>query len=220
LRATSARFKPDDPAGGQRVVIMRGILEMRRGNLAAAVEHLREAVRTSPKYFEGRVMLTEVATYAGTPDATALADEAVEKWPDGRGWWLPYTARTLRAFLHMRAGQPDRARPLVDAVLEINRKVVDDGDRTVGPWYENAAIHLMLGDRAAALDAFERAVDAGFREGDPLEFDPKLAPLKDEPRFVAAVERVQRDLAEMRQRVDLSMIDEWVQKGAPSNATR
>jgi len=220
LRAAAARFRLDDRGDGHRVPMMLAVLEMRRGNLAAADKHLREVVAAFPALSEPRVLLTELATYAGSSDATALADEAVQKWPLAHGWWLPYTARTLRAFLHVRAGEPERARVLLDQVLATNRKLIDEGDRSSAPWHENAAVHAMRGDRAAAVEAFERAVDAGLREVALEKFDPLLASLRAEPRFVAAIRRIERDVTQMRKRVDLSPIETWVQQGAPSDAVR
>ena len=68
----------------------------------------------------------------------------------------------------------------------------------------------MLGDRAAALDAWERAVELGFCEDKIDVYDALIAPVKNEPRFVTAFARVQRRVAEMRARVDFSVIDEWI----------
>ena len=155
-----------------------------------------------------------------TADAEALVDAAVKESPSGRGWWQAYTPRTLRAYLYMRAGRPDRARPLLEAVLDINRKAIDDGDRSGRPWEENVAVHAMLGDREAALNAWERAVEIGFFEAKIDVYDALIAPVKDDPRFVAGLDRVRRRTAEMRTRVDLSVIDEWIARGAPTNAVR
>jgi hypothetical protein len=78
----------------------------------------------------------------------------------------------------------------------------------------------MLGDREAALQAWERAVEIGFAEDKTDVFDALIAPVKDDPRFVAGLDRVRRRTAEMRTRVDLSVIDEWIARGAPTNAVR
>jgi tetratricopeptide (TPR) repeat protein len=144
----------------------------------------------------------------------------VKESPSGRGWWQPYTPRTLRAHLYVRAGRPDRARPLLETVLDINRKAMDEGDRSDKPWSENVAVHAMLGDREAALHAWERAVEIGFIEEKIDVYDALIAPVKDDPRFVAALDRVRRRTAEMRGRVDLTVIDEWIARGAPTTAVR
>jgi hypothetical protein len=66
---------------------------------------------------------------------------------------------------------------------------------------------------------------SGGRSLQPLRnqtdvFDALVAPVKDDPRFVAALDRVRRRTAEMRGRVDLAVIDEWIARGAPTNAVR
>jgi hypothetical protein len=78
----------------------------------------------------------------------------------------------------------------------------------------------MLGDRAAALDAWERAVERGFCEDKIDVYDALIAPVKNEPRFIAAFDRVRHRVTEMRARVDLSVIDEWIARGAPTTAVR
>jgi hypothetical protein len=78
----------------------------------------------------------------------------------------------------------------------------------------------MLGNREAALVAWERAVEIGLPETKIDVYDPLIASIKDDPRFVAALDRVRRRVAEMRARVDLSIIDEWIARGTPTNAVR
>lgn len=220
LDAGLARFKSANPSSVVRLVMQRAILALRRGDHAAAVAQVRDAVRLRPDYYGARSLLAELATYAGTADAEALVDAAVKESPTGRGWWQAYTPRTLRAHLYLRAGRPDRARPLLETVLDINRKAIEEGDRSDKPWSENVAVHAMLGDREAALQAWERAVEIGFVEDKTDVFDALIAPVKDDPRFVAALDRVRRRTAEMRGRVDLAVIEEWIARGAPTNAVR
>ena len=49
---------------------------------------------------------------------------------------------------------------------------------------------------------------------------PLLASTKDDSRFVAAMDRLRGNVAAMRARVDLSVIDEWIARGAPVNPVR
>ena len=220
LAAAAARFKPDDPASGERIVRMQGAVALRRGDLATAVARARDAVRAKPDVISSTQFLTELATYAGTPDAEALVDAALEAGRGGRGIWVGYTPRTLRAYLYTRAGRPDLARPLIDAALDVNRKAIAEGDETYAPWYESVSLHMMRGERAAALDAWERAVEVGFHDDKIAVYDSLISPLKNEPRFVVALDRVKRRVAQMRARVDFDVIDEWIARGAPTTAVR
>ena len=58
-------------------------------------------------------------------------------------------------------------------------------------------MQLMLGNRDAALDLFDKAIDAGCVENVFPKVDPLMAGLRDEPRFVASLARIDRILAEM-----------------------
>jgi hypothetical protein len=102
----------------------------------------------------------------------------------------------------MRAGQPERARPLIDAALAENRKAREQGDQSFAPLYEDSALQLMLGNRQAALDLFDKAIDAGALEGAFPKVDPLMAGVRQEPRFIASLARIERALTGMRQRVD------------------
>ena len=66
----------------------------------------------------------------------------------------------------------------------------------------------MLGDRDAALIAWEPAVEAGFPEEKIDLYDALFASVRNDPRFVAALDRVRRQTEEMRARVDFSVIDD------------
>jgi hypothetical protein len=149
-----------------------------------------------------------------------MIDAALKERPDGRGAWSGYTPRTLRAFLYMRAGRPELARPLLEKVLDANRRAIAEGDRSFPPVYEDVAAQAMLGNREAAQAAWERAVEMGWPETRIDVYDPLIAPVKDDPRFIAALNRAKRRVAEMFTRVDVKTLDEWIARGAPVNAER
>jgi hypothetical protein len=110
----------------------------------------------------------------------------------------------------MRAGQPERAQPLIDAALAGIRQEIGGGDRRPYPRYEEAALQLMLGHRDTALDLFDKAIDAGVLDSEFPKVDPLMAAIRHEPRFIASLSRIERLVAEMRQRVDLSGLEELV----------
>jgi tetratricopeptide (TPR) repeat protein len=215
LQAAARHFAPDDPGGGMRIAIQLAAIDFRRGNASAAVGRMRQAVAAAPKSFEGQRALMEFAVYADAPDAGEIVDAVMTTSPETSVFYGDYTARILRAFLWSRAGQPDRARPLVDAAMAAASAAIQGGDRGFAPHYQQAALHLMRGDRGAALDTFERAIEAGMRESMFPRRDPLIAALASEPRFIAAMERVDRDVAAMRQRVDLRAIEAWIGSGSP-----
>jgi serine/threonine protein kinase/predicted Zn-dependent protease len=212
LLAAARRFPVTEPVGGPRIRMLLAGIDINRGNFAAADERLREVLSANPGNDSVERCLAEAATYANRPDAAERVDAQLMRFAEGRGWFAPYTSRTLRAHLYRRDGQHERARPLIDAALSYNRRAIDSGDRLSHARYENVALHLMRGDRAAALDALDEAIRAGYYDAKFPAVDPLLADLRDDARFAAAVERIAARVREMRQRVDFSDLERWSAK--------
>jgi TolB-like protein len=211
LLAAERRFPAADATGGQRLQILLAALDLGRGRATAALERMRAAVAAEPGSDEGQLTLTEMAVFAGAKDAPAQVDRALAVGPEARGSWvLLSTPRTWRAHLWLQAGVPARAQPLVDAALAANRRASEGGDRSFGLLYENAALALMRGERKAALDWLDRAYAAGLRDAASLQHDPMLASVWTDGRFVALLERMRKDVREMRARVDLGELDRWM----------
>lgn len=210
LKAGAARFPVDHPTRGDRLQILLAQVEFRRGQPAAGCQRLRNAVAALPQNFECQQALADLLFLAGAPDAVERIDRLMQRNPGARLGYSGYSARTARASLWLKSGDRERALPLIDAVLAENRAAIAAGNRTNGPLYENATLHLMRGDRAAALESLEAACNAGFRDLVLLKMDPLLAPLANEPRFIQVIDRIDRDVREMRARIDLREIDGWI----------
>ena len=210
LGAAEKKFPVTDPGGGVRLQMMQAIIELRRGRADAALARLRATVAAAPNDTEGEQILTEVAVFGGAADAAAHLDKALQGGATARALWTPYTPRTMRAFLLLKSGARERAQPLIDAALAFNREAIAAGDRSYGPFIENAALAVLGGDRVTALDELERAERAGWRDAAMLQRDPLLAPLVGDSRFAQLVQRIERDVQEMRSRIDLRAIDQLV----------
>ena len=167
-------------------------------------------------------MLTEVAVFGGDADAALHLDKALQGGATARSLWTPYTPRTMRAFLFLQSGARERAQPLIDAALAFNRDATASGDRSYGPPLENAALAVLRGERVTALDELEHAERAGWRDGVIIRRDPLLAPLAGDVRFAQTVQRIERDVQEMRGRIDLHDIESVVSRlaGAAASTTR
>jgi hypothetical protein len=57
-------------------------------------------------------------------------------------------------------------------------------------WYNLACARALAGDPKSALEALEKAEDAGFEQADHLRRDPDLASLREHPRFQALLDRL------------------------------
>jgi eukaryotic-like serine/threonine-protein kinase len=92
-------------------------------------------------------------------------------------------AEAAQAIVHASAGRPERARAILKSLQQTVR------DRFVQP-YDLATIHTALGDREAALTALEEAYAIRSHRLAYVQSDPKVDPLREEPRFQALVERL------------------------------
>jgi len=210
LGAAEKKFPVTDPGGGVRLQIMQAIIELRRGRADAALARLRATVAAEPNDTEAQQMLTEAVLFGGAADAAEHLDKALQGGAMARSLWTPYTPRAMRAFLFLQAGARQRAQPLIDAALAFNRDAIAAGDRSFGPPMENAALAVLRGERATAFDELEGAERAGWRDAAMMQRDPLLAPLAGDSRFAQIVQRIERDVQEMRGRIDLRDIDQLV----------
>ena len=158
-----------DPLGGAAVAGYGNALFM-NGRIEDAISVLEKALEIDPGNPQ---LLSNLATvYA----SLGRYDEAIAKFARaGELGSLGYTY-----------GIAGRAGEASAALEELERRAQQ---RYVAP-YLFALVHVGLGNRSAALDALER----GFELGDPtmgsIKVAPELAPLRDEPRFIALIEKM------------------------------
>ncbi|HYN07778.1 MAG TPA: protein kinase [Vicinamibacterales bacterium] len=193
-----------------RLQTLLAILDYLRGRPDAALERLRRALVVQPDNEETILVFTEVAALTESSDAEMLVDKLFQESPGARGWFSPHTARTFRAYYLMKSGRQAQALPLIQESLEANRKALEAGDRKPHLPLENVALHLMRGDLNAAHEWLDKADKAGWTDQSAAR-DPLLAPLRKDPKFVAFLARIGRDISAMRKRADLSGLD-----GAPT----
>jgi tetratricopeptide (TPR) repeat protein len=193
-----------------RLQYVLAVTEWRSGRPDAALDRLRPIVKTRPKNTEAQLAFADLAVIAGAPEAAEHLDRTIGAgFGDAYGFYSPYSPRTGRAFVYMQAGNRAAAQPLIDAVLTSNRDAIQAGDRGFPTRMQNAALLLMRGDRAGALDALEAGVRAGWKDAMFLEHDPLLAGLKSEPRFQEIKRRIEQEVSEMRARADFRNLNEW-----------
>ena len=138
-----------------------------------AIEQLRRVLDMDPTYSPARTLLARAYAMVGWHN-----DAIREIEPIPRGF------EAIAAQVYAQAGQPDRARELLaSATLPHNNG---------NPRYQIAAAFAGLGDREQALVWLERA----FEVHDPglvhIARDPRLDPLRGDPRFDVLVARLYR----------------------------
>jgi TolB-like protein/Tfp pilus assembly protein PilF len=117
------------------------------------------------------------------------------------------------AYINQRQGDAIRAQQLLQAALPVVRQQPRVG--WFGQGIHEVRILALLGRKEDALVALRELIDAGFREPVltdlwSLEMDPFLELLRDDPRFAAMVDEVNRSVADMYQRVlDAESSGDW-----------
>ena len=113
--------------------------------------------------------------------ATAEEAEAPEAQP-------AYEPRTLAPSWRDQATAAYGEKRYADAIF-LYRKWLEADPHDDGSWYNLACTYALAGMKAAALEAFETAVDAGWEDPRWPTEDTDLAPIREDPRFDAAVAR-------------------------------
>jgi adenylate cyclase len=108
----------------------------------------------------------------------------------------------LLAWLRHQDGETDRAEELLDTADRRLRADMDDGSQIPAIALSMAGVAAIRGDIYAAVRHFERAVDHGLMDPVLIARDPVLAPIRDQPRFQAAMDRMWERQRAQRQRVE------------------
>jgi hypothetical protein len=110
------------------------------------------------------------------------------------------------AWSHGQAGAADRAGDLLSAFEQRVSEMDEQGLLHRSEYlFEFALGALLSGEREAALDRLQRAIDAGWRDYYLVHHDPRLQSLSDDPRYRQMMMEVKADVD--RQREEVTSID-------------
>jgi len=138
-------------------------------------------------------VVTLAAVLPGTVEWRYLDEELVEGYH-------------ALAWSYTRLGVPDKSKPLLQQIDDKFRHFAERGVNQHNPGlYLFAQNTLLMGDVELALDRFEKAVDAGWRQYYTRHHDPRWAALIGNPRYEALMARVKADVD--RQRAEVESID-------------
>jgi adenylate cyclase len=113
-----------------------------------------------------------------------------------------YAPGVLLAWLRQRDGERDAAEELLSAVERRLRADTDAGSQIPAIALSMAGVATIRGDIDAAVRHFERAESLGLLDPALLARDPVLAPIRDQPRFQAAMDRMWERQRAQRKRVE------------------
>lgn len=77
--------------------------------------------------------------------------------------------------------------------LEVDLRLVELIPNEPVAWYNLGCSFAMLGQKGEALEALERAAVMGFADPDAYRADPDLESLRKDRRFLALLERLERE---------------------------
>jgi len=144
-----------------------------------------------------------ISFFRGEKDAArnfleqAIGDDVDQAW-DG----MLMTVMTMSSALLDDAGATELAQQrLAEAERAVRRARINGVDHA-GIHYTESSIQALKGNPAAALESLQMAYDRGFRRIWLLEVDFRLDSLRQEPKFVAIMHQIERDIAEARSEVE------------------
>lgn len=109
---------------------------------------------------------------------------------------------TLLGLAYLMTGDKDRGLHLAGETEEFFLRRIAAGDLTIRARVGLAAVHALRGDKDAAYEWLEKAIDAGFYQYAELEMHPCFESLHGEERFQQMMAGVKVRVEEMRRQVD------------------
>ena len=140
-----------------------------------ALEQARRVIRLEPHFHWGHYFLSWALEAAGDLSGAVDAARAAARCMEGNPVMRALVGRACAV-----AGDGDAARSVAESIAR-----QDEGFGRYG--YEVALIHLGLGDADRALDLLGRARDRRSGWMVYLHVDPRLDPLRPDPRFIELV---------------------------------
>jgi serine/threonine-protein kinase len=197
LTAAAHRF-PDTP----RLEMTVAWLDCIRGRGEDALDRARRVVAAHPDDNEARNMLANLAVATGAPEAKTVIEPLYRGAPEGQGWIMWESYRSLYALLLSNLGERESAQALWTQALASAEHSLENGNESFIPRFEIAAIHAARGDTTEALEWLDRAYQAGWRGGGIINRDRFFDGLHGHPRFREIVRRAESDVAAMRRRAE------------------
>ena len=143
----------------------------------AAVDHASQAIALDPELWIGHMMRGQAYERAGEPGQAMDALAIAERYSGGNSKTI-----SLRGYIHAKQGRRDQA-------LEVLKGLEARARERYVPPYAFALVRAGLGDRDAAFQWLDRALEVHDVHLVYLTVDPKWDEYRSDPRFDALLKR-------------------------------
>jgi len=144
---------------------------------------------------------SEIEQAAGNWDAAQEYVEEAVALTDGS----PSYPKLLLAYMLERRGETQAVAVLIDEFELAALEKINEGHQGWFYRWNMAYVQVLRGNIPEALNWYEQAVDAGRRRYEWDEQEPAFAPLQNEPRFQAALQKQRQYRQQMHARVAIML---------------
>lgn len=177
--------------------------ELTRGHFDRARRKAEEMLDEHPEGFAGRFAAGDAALLTHDyEEALRHYEHCYRLDPDSRHPGTHRSSRLALGFAHLRAGQPEVGRQLVEAAEREARRLLAGGADYGGLWLDLAAARAALDRKERALEALEEAATAGWRQPGFSRHDPMFDALRSDDRFRRILRFMEEDVREQREAVE------------------
>jgi TolB-like protein/Flp pilus assembly protein TadD len=127
----------------------------------------------------------------------AISDDFDQGWQGEQVFFM-----TLSSALQLEAGNTELAEQRLTSAERAIRRARLNGVDNADIYYTESSIHAMRGESGAALESLQTAYDRGFRGVWMLKMDLRMDSLRQDPRFVAIKQQIEKDITEARIEVE------------------
>ena len=181
-------------------------IEMARGRVETASALAQAWLVDQPESPFAKTRSVFLEALEDLPAASRRAESLLEEHPDFDWFDSRAVLEQLIALDRMRAGNPSEARELLrEQEARVSARVREGYGGPLAIW-EMGVLQLLQGNDDEALDYLSSAVDEGFLPESllmgPPETDPRLASLRDDPRFQGILSQIEETRTRLRERIE------------------
>ena len=178
------------------------------GNIEGAIEHLEKAVSINAEDFRYTQFLSILYSWNGQHENAIHQFEKILKKVESENFHenpFTFVFRHRYAYSLWETGQKEKARQLFEEQIESDKRDIEQGIDSYWQFYDLAGTYAFLGKSQEAIQSLENAYNkpGAFFNADYTLADPLFNSIKDDPKFVALINKEKGRRNKMRENVNL-----------------